>query len=238
MFTETSPFIQYDNRKNREWNPTTAENLNARFSAMLPPAILNGCSVLDLGACIGAAGDWCLHYGASSYTAVEISEEYTSIMQKLLVKDNVTIIKTDIEEFLDANIQKFDIVILSGVIQGFVDYYKILKQVTNITKKYVCIDSLRANNDGVEYQVLRMTTAEGVFSVPGPKFSPDTLTFLFETLNFECHSMTTKLTGYTPDTMYTDNRFIAIYNQSNTQYVSATEKIKQKHHVDVDLNGD
>ena len=202
-FTNDSPFIQLDNRKNREWNPSSANNHNERFSAMLPPDIIAGNSVLDLGACIGAAGEWCMQNGAYSYTAVELSDEYVNTMQQILTYRNVSIINMDIEEFLETNEEKFDVVILSGVVYGFIDYYNLFKRATNIANKYLCLDLTRPKGAGdIEYARALMTTAEGVFETHGPRISPDTLTFLLSTLNFGCHSQTLALPNYIPNGIY------------------------------------
>ena len=84
-------FIEVDNRKNRpivvpspEKNgPGYSYNINPEFmferhKIMLPLDLIKGRTVLDIGGCIGASGDWCLANGAKHYTNIELHPECLS----------------------------------------------------------------------------------------------------------------------------------------------------------------
>ena len=88
MFELQPEFIDLDPRKNRPKQtkddqgfdilsyPVTIEFMNLRHSVMVPPEIIKGKTILDVGSCMGATGAWSLYHGAKDYTGVEIQKYY------------------------------------------------------------------------------------------------------------------------------------------------------------------
>ena len=74
-FDDHPEFYEEDNRKHRQRNPITKRTLEAKFGVLLPAWLVKGRTVLDLGSCIGAAGQWSLFHGAASYTGVEVQDD-------------------------------------------------------------------------------------------------------------------------------------------------------------------
>jgi len=77
-------FATTDERQRRVLNPITALTLEVKCAALLPPDMVKGRSVLDLGACLGAMCHWSLFHGASSVVAVETQENFCERMEGLL----------------------------------------------------------------------------------------------------------------------------------------------------------
>ena len=60
-FTVKAPFFaSTDERQRRLYNPVTGLTLLGKCAALLPPAVVTGRSVLDLGACLGAMCHWAM----------------------------------------------------------------------------------------------------------------------------------------------------------------------------------
>ena len=149
IFETASEFIDLDNRRNRNFADTTKESLTKKFNSQLPKRLIAGNSVLDLGSCLGAAGHYSLAVGASHYTGVEIQQYYIETSKELLSKywstDKFNIVQQDIEEFLDSYIaqhKKFDYVLASGLIYGFVDVISLIKKICKVARNTVVIDTL------------------------------------------------------------------------------------------------
>lgn len=149
LFETASEFIELDNRRNRNFADTTKESLTKKFNAQLPKRLVVGSSVLDLGSCLGAAGHYALTVGASHYTGVEIQQYYVDTSRELLSKywttDKFNVVQQDVEEFLDSCIaqnKKFDYVLASGLIYGFVDVISLIKKICTVSNGIVVIDTL------------------------------------------------------------------------------------------------
>lgn len=234
MFTDDSPFILADNRTARMSNPTTAYSLNKRFEALLPKKLIDGLSVLDLGACIGQAGYWALSGGASSYTGVEVQPKYINKMRRLLSDfDNADCQQSDILEFCESTSKQWDTVILSGVIYGFLDYYSVLRAATDKAKKYLTIDMLSfgEKNSSVPLisikkdQKLNASTDLGSYVGIGCRINPAALTLILDSLGFECIDSNVEVSGvdiYAPN----HGRYISRYKRSGKSMLTLQDKVK------------
>lgn len=134
IFIEQPEFIELDPRKTRPKGygyAVTPEFMYARHAALIPPELVRGKRVLDLGSCLGATGAWCLSHGAAFYQAVEIDEEFvrnsTICLQKYYPAATWSVAKCSIEDFLAGNKDKFDVLIASGILYGTSDPVSLLK---------------------------------------------------------------------------------------------------------------
>ena len=126
-FTPDSPWVVKDNRRLRELSRITAGSLNAKMQAALPPEFVKGATVLDLGSCIGAAGKWSLSHGAARYVGVEVQREYYETARSLLDDPRAEFLCADLVEFLEGNTARFDVIVLAGVLFGFIDPFWVLR---------------------------------------------------------------------------------------------------------------
>lgn len=139
FFDNYIDFVNNDVRKNRLLLQVTSESLSKRCEAIMPKFVINKKTVLDLGSALGAMGHYALFNGATSYTGVEIQQEYRSRSTVLLNKyhDSGWKILNDINQ-VD---EKYDVVIACGFIHGFFDVFGILKTICNLSTKYVIIET-------------------------------------------------------------------------------------------------
>ena len=130
-FTADHPWLLADNRRNRRYNTVTPGSLNAKCEASLPPALVRGRSVLDLGACVGHAGWWALRNGARFYCGVEAQPAYAQTALRLFAAHfapgEYEIVQDDLIAYLKRDARRFDIVLLAGVTYGFVDPLYLLR---------------------------------------------------------------------------------------------------------------
>jgi hypothetical protein len=138
IFIEQPEFIDKDTRKNRKGygynvNP---EFMLARHQILLPPRLINGKRILDLGSCNAASGAWSLANGAVHYTGIELQNAFVETSKECLAKyykeDKWLVQESSIEDYLSSTQEKFDVVLASGIFQAFQDPIKILKQITGI----------------------------------------------------------------------------------------------------------
>jgi cyclopropane fatty-acyl-phospholipid synthase-like methyltransferase len=143
---ETAPeFVDEDNRQFRTHNPVSKEQMRNKHEVLFPEYLIKGKTILDLGSCLGATGHWCLSHGAAHYTGVEVQKEYTSLAAKLLEKYHPGKSETlcmSLEQFFETNTKQYDVVALLGVLYVFVDYYSILKKLTDIAKEQLIFENL------------------------------------------------------------------------------------------------
>lgn len=200
FFEKYPEFIEVDSRKDRQWSPHTIETLDTRHEISLPSEIIQGRSVLDLGSCFGATGQWVLAHGALNYTGVEIQQEMVKKSREILGKywntDQFSIVESDVVSFLEQKIDqgfKYDVVVAVGVIYAFLDINKILKLITKVTKEVALIDSLypfwMMNSEVSIIDVLRDQHINSedfgvAFHGAGARPSPRALEILMETHNF------------------------------------------------------
>jgi SAM-dependent methyltransferase len=139
-------YVQADIRKNRPTATVTEESLTNRFEVMLPPWLIQGQRVLDLGSALGAAGHWCLHHGATHYTGVEIQKSFadnsTQLLGSTYSADQFSIVNQDILQFVDHTSDQWDIVIAAGVVHGFFDPFGTIKKITDLSSSWVVIETL------------------------------------------------------------------------------------------------
>ncbi|HHT00068.1 MAG TPA: class I SAM-dependent methyltransferase, partial [Thiomicrospira sp.] len=118
-FDDYPAFYETDNRQKRGFNPVSKAFLEAKFSTLLPPPSVQGKTVLDLGSCYGAAGQWVLFYGATHYTGVEVQANYVKQSRQLLChwQARAQIVQQDVRHFLQQMAdQSVDLVVLAGIL--------------------------------------------------------------------------------------------------------------------------
>ena len=145
-FDQAPEFITEDNRQFRILNPVSKELMEAKHEALLPPELVKGKTILDLGCCLGATGHWCLSNGAAHYTGVELQAGYADAGRRLFEQywpGRYTIEQASIEDWLRRpELPSFDIVCALGVIYAFTDYYWILKRCTEISRSILAIEGM------------------------------------------------------------------------------------------------
>ena len=141
MFDESSPFVLLDNRRFRSLMRTTPELLNRRHSLLLPPEVVAGRSVLDLGCALAATGKWALVHGAASYTGVELQPAYASTARELHAGDpRAAIVLADARAYASSSGARFGIVVLIGLLHGLYDPLALLSDAARLAADYVCIE--------------------------------------------------------------------------------------------------
>jgi hypothetical protein len=154
-------FIEVDNRKNRpiivpspEKNgPSYSYNINPEFmfkrhQVMLPLDLIKGKSILDIGGCIGASGDWSLANGAKHYTNIEFYPECQELSKTLLSKyysqNQYSVYDGSFSDFpID---KKYDIVVAAGTLYGSFDVFKFVEKMTKLSNEFVIIDAVHPFN--------------------------------------------------------------------------------------------
>lgn len=144
VFDDFPGFYLDDNRKNRHFNPVTRKMLEAKLNVLLPQWLVAEKSILDLGSCLGAAGQWCLYHGASSYTGVEVQKKYATHSRNLLIhwESRVRIHNQDIRSFLaEAEVDSYDVVLMAGVIYLFTDPKNIIDEMCRVATETVVVET-------------------------------------------------------------------------------------------------
>jgi SAM-dependent methyltransferase len=200
FFSKFPEFVELDSRKDRGFSQVTIDTLDKRHAAMAPEWLVNGKTVLDLGSCLGATGQWCLGHNASHYTGVEVQPELAQTSKTLLSKywdsSKFEIVQEDLREFLDSQIQnnkKYDVIIMIGIIYAFLDTYGILDRVSKLSDNVIVIDSgypwpMNSPNDSiisvVSNQQINSPNANTAFSGAGARPSPAAMRIMFDSLGF------------------------------------------------------
>ena len=201
FFEKFPEFVNFDSRKDRGFSPVTAETLDNRHEISLPDWLVNSMSVLDLGSCLGATGQWVLSKGARHYTGVEVQPALAKTSQDLLSQhwpaEKFAIVQQDIREFLKSEIaagKKYDVVVMIGVIYAFLDIYGMLEQVKEICDYAVIVDSIYPWNminpdtpivDVLRWQNINSSETNTAFFGAGSRVSPYALRLYMEVLGFE-----------------------------------------------------
>ncbi len=180
IFLEQSEFITLDPRsrvpesKDAEYLTdirVTPDILFRRYRILLPPELVKGKTVLDLGSCIAATGAWCLTHGATFYRGVEIHEEFTknskSCLEKYYPKGNWSIAQQSIEEYLESSSKHFDILVASGIMYGIGDVVKLLSLIAQ-TADFLVIES-RQNQTILHSPYINKKTKKLIMKDPGFK---------------------------------------------------------------------
>tara|TARA_B100000282_G_scaffold285488_1_gene251076 strand:- start:117 stop:761 length:645 start_codon:yes stop_codon:yes gene_type:complete len=136
LFDLYPEFVEDDTRKDRNFGYQISKDfLNKRYNSLLPPHIIEGKTILDLGAAIGSAGAWCLHYDAKHYTGVD--SHFSDIANKNLNKyfdpTKWQWIEMNVEDYLEMCPLKYDVVLMAGIIYYFDDHDTLLKKVKGDT---------------------------------------------------------------------------------------------------------
>ena len=145
IFDTYSEFVEDDTRKNRKFGyQISADFLNKRYAALLPPYIIRDKTVLDLGAAIGSAGAWCLHYGAKHYTGVDshFSEIANRNLDKYFDPTKWQWVEMNVEDYLEKCPLEYDVVLMAGIIYYFEDHSTLLK---NVKAKTIIIETDRVD---------------------------------------------------------------------------------------------
>jgi len=148
-FERMPEFITTDVRINRPVDVSyriDADFMTKRHEAMLPATLVKGANILDLGCAVGASGAWALDHGAAYYVGLEIQPKMVAAARenfsKYFEKYRWDVLEQSIESFLDVTILKFDVIIMSGVIYGIIDYYGMLKRLTEMATTCIVIESM------------------------------------------------------------------------------------------------
>lgn len=155
VFTRQSEFIDNDHRQHRlvydknipvatgrSYVPTK-EFMFTRHMVMLPPEMIKGKTILDVGSCYAATGAWCLDNGATHYTGLEPQKAFVNKSSELLKKyydtNQFEIVENTIEEWTTS--KKYDIVIASGILYGVFDPYKFVEKLTLLATENIIVES-------------------------------------------------------------------------------------------------
>jgi tRNA (cmo5U34)-methyltransferase len=198
-----SPYDDYpefhtqDHRQKRLLSPINKEQLENRHAAMFAEWNIQNKSVLDLGSCLGATGQWVLFHGARHYTGVEAQAAYAERSRHLLghYSDRVKIEQTSIEDFLAVNTEEFDVVVMLGVIYAFLSYHDLLAKVARICKETLIIEGVYPypNVCNPRAPIVEITTEQSMVVADaeqhvqgiGVRISPSALSILLSTMGFE-----------------------------------------------------
>ncbi len=161
IFKLQPEWVEDDDRKHRQVlvpsheksGPSLSYNINPEFMyhrhrVMLPPELIKGKTILDVGSCMGATGAWCLANGSSHYTGIEQLERYVTPSNKLFKKyyqsNQYEIIHTSIDTFVSD--KKYDIVVASGMLYAVFDSFCFIKKITELAKETIIIDTVHPFN--------------------------------------------------------------------------------------------
>ena len=155
IFYTQPNFIERDPRKDRrERYNVNPEFMTNRHAALLPPDILEGASILDIGSCVGATGGWALAHGARYYVGVEINEDLCTWARLNLQEyyplgtkgaGNWDIINSSFEDYFKDNPDDtFDIVFISGTLYAGLDWLGLIEKLSKASK-HVVIESFHPN---------------------------------------------------------------------------------------------
>ncbi len=196
-FDQAPEFLDLDNRKLRTYYPVSSEHLKNKHEVLFPNEVVKGKHILDLGSCMGATGHWCLSLGASWYTGIETQKTYADLSRQLLQKyhpGSFSIEQASVEDWLEGNTEKFDVVSALGILFAFADYHDIMRRLCEITDTFIIEgpypDPTIVPKDFCGVQFLedqRMVLADQNASLIGraSRISPNGLHFLMREFGFE-----------------------------------------------------
>ena len=139
-------FASEDERKHRTWNPVFETTLVGKCAALIPPDLVRGRTVLDLGACIGAMCHYALCAGASKATAVEVQEDFCHRAQKLMSRahsqeTSFEVVNCGVREFLaKCPPRSFDVVIAAGLLHCFTDPITVVRDMMRVARVAICLE--------------------------------------------------------------------------------------------------
>jgi len=193
-FNVALEFISEDNRIRRSYGPVSAEQMLHKHESLLPPYLLAGKTILDLGSCLGATGHWALSHDSSRYTGVEMQNTYVEKSRALLEKYHAgayEIIESDIRTWLTADTQTYDIVCLFGIVHAHVDYYGILRAASQKARELVVVEEVHpAQKPGVnavffsEAEAVNLADEDASVTGRGVRLTPGGLAFVMADFGF------------------------------------------------------
>ena len=152
-------FAGEDERQARWWNPVTRNTLEGKCAALLPPELVRGHTVLDLGACIGAMCHYALCAGARRAIAVEVQGDFchraAEMLRRAWPDDDAEgqgsggawsgarfeVVKAGIREYLEtAPAHSADVVVAAGVLHCFTDPVAVLLDMCRVARLAVVIE--------------------------------------------------------------------------------------------------
>jgi cyclopropane fatty-acyl-phospholipid synthase-like methyltransferase len=252
FFDNYLEFIEVDPRKDRGTTQVTSESMSKRCEASLPAWLIKDKTILDLGSCFGAYGHWALTHGAKHYTGVELQKQFSEKSIQLLSKhhdeSNYSIVTQDAFDFVKDCSSfgvKYDIVIASGLIHGYLDVISLLEKISAVSAEYVIIESLEIEEPkfpAIEFKPYRMVMPklndngnyryyQGYTPIVGFK----ALTFLLNEYGFSSDGARIKpdniVTTYDlynkeSEGSITPNRYIGRFKRSTTNKVSLQDHIE------------
>ena len=150
-FTRQPEFITRDHRQYRPVDidipgqpyTVTTDFMFNRHRIMIPTALINGKTVLDIGSCYGATGAWCLDNGATHYTGLEPQRKFVEDSRDILglyyKQEQFEVIEEPLDTF--DTTRKWDVVVASGVLYGVFDQYACIKKLASLAKESIIIES-------------------------------------------------------------------------------------------------
>ena len=138
IFYDQPEWVDTDLRKDRQERfQVTAGFLTQRHRALLPRAVVEGRTVLDIGCCVASTGAWCLGHGASHYVGIENNSELCELARRNLQQyhslGSWQIINCSVEHYLEhRSDQRFDLVYCGGVIHAGYDWITQLQALSEI----------------------------------------------------------------------------------------------------------
>ena len=190
-------FYTQDHRQKRLLSPVNKEQLENRHAAMFAEWNIRDKTVLDLGSCLGATGQWVLFHGARHYTGVEAQAAYAERSRRLLghYSDRVRIEQSSIEDFLVENTEEFDVIVMLGVIYAFLSYHDLLAKVARICKESLIIEGVYPypNVCNPKAPIVEITPEQSMVVADaeqhvqgiGVRISPSALSIVLSTMGFE-----------------------------------------------------
>lgn len=133
MFKE---FIDNDPRKDRDYITVTDESLTKRCESMLPPHLILGKTILDVGCSLGAMGRWSFEHGCLSYEGVEIQDGYRDKAKQLL--SNYP--QSQFYKFIGEVDKTYDIVIAAGILNSIDDQMGFIRNLCSKSNDYIIIE--------------------------------------------------------------------------------------------------
>jgi SAM-dependent methyltransferase len=115
--------------------------LTTRYNAWSDHFSIKDARVLDLGCNYATAGDYFLERGALKYVGVDLDSSTIERSNKLLSnkfeKYKFSLVTSSIDDFLDNNIETFDVVLLGVIIHGTGDIIELFRKISKITNRVV-----------------------------------------------------------------------------------------------------
>jgi hypothetical protein len=241
-FADELRFITMDtSRTSRVVSPLSLQVLENKHKKLFTKELCEGKSILDLGSCLGATGWWCLHQGATHYTGVELQDYYFDsskvILEDSFDKSKFEIVQDDVEHYLSNTKDKFDIVVMSGILHAFLDYYSILKHISSIAQKFIVTDVIHLQNSGSQSPTIELIRKHEMSKADGPKqmfsglsscISLPALLLLFESLGFNSTTGSDSIIPSRAHDIESLDPYVDIFKVSPLRYLLIFEKCPEK----------